>query len=249
MVQLLLIVVISCATTTGSQCILPSPLINSHWVYRKDNTDQMIHFGVTNLNGLAIAGKGTKLSSFNCISNITGHVYVFKSTYSYSDRGDDRWIYRCIKFTQLSENLFYFYYLSDFGQNVSPVERVFNPPANQIPSDGQPTCSFCNFTTPINADEYILIRRQGTNESLTTVPTLCLPCESTCNIVINGKPFPELLWIIAPVLAAILVFFIVGVVVCWRIRCKKSNKQYTPTNQEKEESVNLQLTTGPDMKE
>ncbi|CAG2242997.1 CSMD [Mytilus edulis] len=74
----------------------------------------------------------------------------FRSDTSYTDGpfSGNRWLYFCMKFTKVTDNLFYFYLLSDVDNTILPNERVFNPPENSIPDDSDPLCStFCQYTS------------------------------------------------------------------------------------------------------
>ena len=52
-----------------------------------------------------ITDEGTLLKSFK-------HVVYCRSVNSYSNRGEDGWLYLCMKITSVSDDLFYFYLLA-----------------------------------------------------------------------------------------------------------------------------------------
>lgn len=166
----------------SAQCTLPAEIQNSNWLYQSTT---VVSFGTSNMQGIAVNGRGTNLDNFNCISN-TGNVYVLKSA-SFTFRGDTKYVYMCMKLTKVSNNLFYLYFLSDqynMGSIVTPIgERIYVP--DTVPSDSDPTCTFCQYTTdPPDADVRIL-QRESTSETLPAGITACLPCEATCD---TGPP-------------------------------------------------------------
>lgn len=164
-------------TDYEAACVLPQYIQSSDWI---DQTSTQLSFGTSSMAGLNINARGSILNTYNCISNI-GNVLVFKSDKSYTDRGRTRWIYLCMKMTKISNNLFYFYLLADMDTSVIPNYRVYNPKADVIPLDSQETCKFCEFTTAPSKNDFHLLRRMGTNESLgVSSPSLCLPCASSC---------------------------------------------------------------------
>ncbi|VDI06471.1 Hypothetical predicted protein [Mytilus galloprovincialis] len=163
------------------------------WIYnyvRPDNNQPVtttLQFRNTVLpqqSSMSVNVLGTIMDAWTCISNLTlsdtDSVAVFKSDTSHSDGpfSGQRWLYLCMKFTKVTDNLFYFYLLSDVDKTVFPNERVFNPPANSVPANTDPLCStFCQHSTLPNRRT---LRKKGTTDVMPSDARLCTPCESPC---------------------------------------------------------------------
>ena len=161
-------------------CTIPDILQSANWDYDFDSTTATLYFTSSGMTGLSFTARGEVLNTYTCIAN-TDDVYVFKSSQSYSHRGDDRWIYLCMKMTRVSENLHYFYLLADLYNDVTPIDRVLSPPAGTVLSDNSPPCTdFCSYTTPIPDNDVRPLKREGTSESLPGGETLCGTCASPC---------------------------------------------------------------------
>ncbi|CAG2206984.1 CSMD [Mytilus edulis] len=163
------------------------------WIYNYDRPDNnqpvttTLQFQNTVLpqpSSMRVNVLGTIMDAWTCISNLTlsdtDSVAVFKSDTSYSvgPVSGQRWLYLCMKFTKVTDNLFYFYLLSDVDKTVFPNERVFNPPANSVPANTDPLCStFCQHST---LPKRRTLRKTGTTDVMPSEARLCTPCESPC---------------------------------------------------------------------
>ncbi|CAG2242985.1 CSMD [Mytilus edulis] len=182
-------------------CILPEELRNTEWIYKytkpDDNTpvSTTLRFQNTILptqSSIRLNALGTTMDAWTCISNLTlsdtESVAVFKSDTSYTDGpfSGNRWLYFCMKFTKVTDNLFYFYLLSDVDNTILPNERVFNPPENSIPDDSDPLCStFCQYTSE---PKIRTLQKTGTTDVVPSDAALCTPCESPCEEQVIACP-------------------------------------------------------------
>lgn len=166
----------------SAQCTLPAEIQNSNWLYQSTT---VVSFGTSNMQGLVFRTRGENLDGFNCISN-TSNVYVLKSVESYSDRGETKYLYMCVKLTKVSKDLFYFYLLADPSTDVSPNDRIYVP--DTLLTDSNPTCTFCQYNTDPPDDDKRILQREGTNETLPTGITACLPCNATCDTGTSDTP-------------------------------------------------------------
>ncbi|XP_071125161.1 CUB and sushi domain-containing protein 2-like isoform X2 [Mytilus edulis] len=189
------------STVTDAICILPEELRNTEWIYKytkpDDNTpvSTTLRFQNTVLptqSSIRLNALGTTMDAWTCISNLTlsdtESVAVFKSDTSYTDGpfSGNRWLYFCMKFTKVTDNLFYFYLLSDVDNTILPNERVFNPPENSIPDDSDPLCStFCQYTSE---PKIRTLQKTGTTDVVPSDAALCTPCESPCEEQVIACP-------------------------------------------------------------
>ncbi|XP_063413798.1 CUB and sushi domain-containing protein 3-like isoform X14 [Mytilus trossulus] len=180
------------STITDAICILPPELRNTAWIYNYTKPDDnqpvtttlTIQTRVLADSSISLDARGTTIKDWTCISNLTlsdtESVAVFKSETSYSEGPftGSRWLYLCMKFTKVTDNLFYFYLLSDVDNTLTPNERAFNPPANSQPSNSDPLCStFCQYTSE---PKIRTLQRTGTTDVVPSDAALCTPCESPC---------------------------------------------------------------------
>ncbi|CAC5380891.1 CSMD [Mytilus coruscus] len=181
------------STVTDANCILPQELRNMEWIYnytRPDNNQAVtttLEFQntiLTSPSSISFNAFGTTIDAWTCISNLTlsntESVVLFKSDVSYTDGpfSGSRRLYLCMKFTKVTDNLFYFYLLSDVDNTIVPNERVFNPPGNSIPADTEPLCStFCQYSTE---PKIRTLQKTGTTDVVPSDAALCTPCENPC---------------------------------------------------------------------
>ncbi|VDI61264.1 Hypothetical predicted protein [Mytilus galloprovincialis] len=189
------------STVTDAICILPPELRNTEWIYKytkpDDNQPITTTLRIQNTvlpqqSSVRFNALGTTMDAWTCISNLTlsdtESVAVFKSDTSYSDGpfGGNRRLYLCMKFTKVTDNLFYFYLLSDVDNTILPNERVFNPPENSIPDDSDPLCStFCQYTSE---PKIRTLQKTGTTDVVPSDAALCTPCESPCEEQVIACP-------------------------------------------------------------
>ncbi|XP_063413800.1 CUB and sushi domain-containing protein 3-like isoform X16 [Mytilus trossulus] len=185
---------------TDAICILPPELRNTAWIYNYTKPDDnqpvtttlTIRTTVLADSSINLDARGTTIDDWTCISSLTlsdtESVAVFKSdtTYSEGPFTGSRRLYLCMKFTKVTDNLFYFYLLSDVDNTLTPNERAFNPPANSQPSDSDPLCStFCQYTSE---PKIRTLQRTGTTDVVPGDAALCTPCESPCEEQIVSCP-------------------------------------------------------------
>ncbi|XP_052076568.1 mucin-5AC-like [Mytilus californianus] len=187
------VLMLSFSTFTAAVCTLPTELQNSVWNYQytdvASNTQKTttLTFGRTTLpepSNIILNAFGTTLDKWTCISNLTMSssvsVAVFKSDMSYSTfSGRRRWVYLCMKLTKVTDNLFYFYLLSDEDKSLFPTERIYHPAASSIPDNNDPVCStFCQYTTQ---PKIRTLKKSGSSATLPGDVSLCEPCGSACD--------------------------------------------------------------------
>ncbi|XP_052076575.1 uncharacterized protein LOC127714528 [Mytilus californianus] len=183
------IFVINRMEIVDAECHLPENLRNSDWEYKytqvSDNSEQSkiltistttLQNSVINLNAF-----GTTIDDWTCINSLTisstEGVMVFKSDTSFTDGGltSGNRLYLCMKFTEVTSDLYYFYLLSDIYTDVNPNERVF---VSTNTADDASICNtFCQYTeTP----KIRTLRKSGTSDSLPSSTPLC-ECGSSCS--------------------------------------------------------------------
>ncbi|XP_052078714.1 sushi, von Willebrand factor type A, EGF and pentraxin domain-containing protein 1-like isoform X2 [Mytilus californianus] len=181
------------STDSDANCILPPELKNMEWIYNYTRPDDnqpvttTLRFQntiLTSPSSINFNAFGTTIDAWTCISNLTlsntESVVLFKSDSSYTSGpfSGNRRLYLCMKFTKVTDNLFYFYLLSDVDNTIVPNDRVFNPPANSIPADTDPLCStFCQYSTE---PKIRTLQKTGTIDVVPIDAALCTPCESPC---------------------------------------------------------------------
>ncbi|XP_052076576.1 uncharacterized protein LOC127714529 [Mytilus californianus] len=85
-----------------------------------------------------------------------------------------------MKLTKVTNDLYYFYLLSDIFTGVTPNERVFASEGGNAPDDDAPMCStFCIYT---DSPKIRTLRRQGTSDEVPGDAALCEPCDNTCEV-------------------------------------------------------------------
>ncbi|XP_063413219.1 mucin-2-like isoform X2 [Mytilus trossulus] len=108
-------------------------------------------------------------------------IYLYSrgdSTVFYPSLGTLKY-YMCMKITRVSDDVLYYYLLAD-KNGVANNERIYT--ANRAPDvSSTPTCDYCQFTQTIPDADRRELRKLGTSETLTATPSLCLPCEATCD--------------------------------------------------------------------
>ncbi|VDI18531.1 Hypothetical predicted protein [Mytilus galloprovincialis] len=148
-------------TPLDASCVLPEDLKNAMWEYNytdvASNSEQSttLNIGTTTLQNSVINLNvfGTTIRDWTCINslNISNALtlVVFKSDTSFTSghSSGNRRLYLCMKFTKVTNDLYYFHLLSDIETSVFPNERVFMSEAGNAPSDEAPMCStFCQYT-------------------------------------------------------------------------------------------------------
>ncbi|XP_071123961.1 sushi, von Willebrand factor type A, EGF and pentraxin domain-containing protein 1-like [Mytilus edulis] len=176
---------------TDAACSLPTELTNRQWKYTYtdvQNTEQTstVTFGTTTIiAGISFNALGTIIDEWNCISSLqisdTVSVAAFKSSVHYSDFNEkNRWLYMCMKFTKVSNDLFYFYLLSDVDSTIYPKERIYNPLV-QPDEDGDVCSTFCSYADP--KPNIRTLEKEGTSDVLPNDASLCEPCGDSCEKV------------------------------------------------------------------
>ncbi|CAC5408972.1 unnamed protein product [Mytilus coruscus] len=190
------------STDTDASCALPQELQNKDWEYTYTEVstgNQMtktLSFGTSTIPkpGISLNAEGTYLDTWTCISDLsitdTESVVVLKSDSSYKQflNPNDQWLYLCMRFTKVTDDLFYFYLMSDIDTFVVPKERVFNP-VSQPNENGDVCSTFCSYTDP--KPMIRTLRKQGTTDLLPNDAALCEPCGDSCKQdVDNCDPNP-----------------------------------------------------------
>ncbi|CAG2205605.1 CSMD [Mytilus edulis] len=149
------------ASKTDAVCTLPPELKNMEWIYNYDRPDNnqpvttTLQFQNTVLpqpSSMRVNVLGTIMDAWTCISNLTlsdtDSVAVFKSDTSYSvgPVSGQRWLYLCMKFTKVTDNLFYFYLLSELivCPDLAPVN--LSTITNQTGTNYQDTITYACIT-------------------------------------------------------------------------------------------------------
>ncbi|XP_063414146.1 uncharacterized protein LOC134696348 [Mytilus trossulus] len=192
-----LVVAIIFAQETDAACSLPTKLTNRQWKYaytdvqNKEQTSTVTFETTTISSGISFNALGTTIDEWNCISSLqisdTVSVAAFKSTEHYSDfDGVNRWLYMCMKFTKVSNDLFYFYLLSDVDSTIYPKERIYNPLV-QPDVDGDVCSTFCSYADP--KPNIRTLQKEGTSDVLPDDVSLCEPCGDSCEKGISSNMF------------------------------------------------------------
>lgn len=171
--------------TLADACILPTEMHDSSWVYQSSTLTVQ---GNDTLNGVNLQTRGTNLQSYKCCFS-NSDVVVLKSVDSYSDRGNDRYIYLCMKFTYISSNIIKFYLLADLSTETVPSERVYLPAYDASLPSVTETCKFCSYTNPPPDNDVRTLQRSGTNELMFNTNSQFCPCEVKCNTACNLGAF------------------------------------------------------------
>ncbi|VDH92801.1 G protein-coupled receptor 133 [Mytilus galloprovincialis] len=148
-------------TSADASCVLPADLMNAAWEYNytdvASNSEQSttLNIGTTTLQNSVINLNvfGTAIRDWTCINSLpisnTQTLVVFKSDISFTSgpSSGNRRLYLCMKFTKVTNDLYYFHLLSDIDTSVFPNERVFISEAGNQPANEAPMCStFCQYT-------------------------------------------------------------------------------------------------------
>ncbi|CAC5403390.1 unnamed protein product [Mytilus coruscus] len=182
------------STKTDANCFLPEDLKNAAWEYNYTHVSESaeqsttLNIATTTLQNSVINlnAFGTTIRDWTCINSLnisnTQTLVVFKSDTSFTSgpTSGNRRLYLCMKFTKVTNDLYYFHLLSDIQTSVSPNERVFISGAGNAPADDAPMCStFCQYTDSL---EIRTLRRPGSNDVLPNDAALCEPCDSACDV-------------------------------------------------------------------
>ncbi|CAC5379529.1 unnamed protein product [Mytilus coruscus] len=192
LINVLSLILVVTSRGTDATCYLP--MQNGVWEYNytkvsdnlKHSTTLIIRTTTLQNSVINLNVYGTTIDEWTCInskllSNTEG-VVVFKSDISFTSgpNSGNRWLYLCMKLTKVTNDLYYFYLLSDIFPNVSPKERVYASKGGNAPADDAPMCStFCQYT---GSPKIRTLRRQGTNDELPDDAALCEPCDNTCEV-------------------------------------------------------------------
>ncbi|CAC5379531.1 unnamed protein product [Mytilus coruscus] len=179
---------------SDATCSLPTDLKNAAWEYNythvSDSSDQSttLNIATTTLQNSVINlnAFGTTIRDWTCINSLnisnTQTIVVFKSDTSFTSGPNigSRRLYLCMKLTKVTNDLYYFYLLSDIFHFVTPKERVYSSGEGNTPTDDASMCStFCQYT---GSPKIRTLRRQGTSDELPDDAALCEPCNSTCEV-------------------------------------------------------------------
>ncbi|XP_052076573.1 uncharacterized protein LOC127714525 [Mytilus californianus] len=192
LINVLSLILVVTSRGTDATCYLP--MQNGVWEYNYTKvSDNLKHsttliIGTTTLQNSVIHldAYGTTIDDWTCInskllSNTEG-VAVFKSDTSFTSGpfSGNRRLYLCMKLTKVTNDLYYFYILSDIFPNVTPKERVYASKEGNAPDDDAPMCStFCQYT---GSPKIRTLIRQGTSDEIPGDAALCEPCDSTCEV-------------------------------------------------------------------
>ncbi|XP_052076848.1 uncharacterized protein LOC127714855 isoform X2 [Mytilus californianus] len=168
------------ATTNGAEnaCTFPSYLIGQ-WTDVTKGGNITFQTTPSKLTDWKVKVTGVNYDGQTCIHN-NGNVYVFEGDDTFFDPfvNGIRKYYMCMKITKISNDVLYYYLLADKNSEADR-ERIYTPhPAPDISTT--PTCDYCQFTETIPDSDFRELRKLGTSETLTSTPSLCLPCEATC---------------------------------------------------------------------
>ncbi|CAC5389706.1 unnamed protein product [Mytilus coruscus] len=154
---------------TESACTFPSYLIGQWTDVTKGATItlQTLPSKLTGWNALIT---GESYEGQTCILN-TGNVFVFEGDDTYFDpfTGNKKY-YMCMKITKVSDDVLYYYLLAD-KNGVANNERIYTP----------------NTAPDVQHYSNMRLLKLGTSETLTSTPSLCLPCEATCEETTTSK--------------------------------------------------------------
>ncbi|XP_071125192.1 uncharacterized protein [Mytilus edulis] len=164
--------------TAESACTFPSYLLGQ-WDDVTQSATITFQSTPAKMTGWTALITGEKFEGQTCIHN-TGNVFVFEGDRTVFDPFlGTLTYYMCMKITKVSDDVLYYYLLAD-RNNVADNERIYT--ANQAPDiSSTPTCDYCQFTQTIPDTDRRELRKLGTSEKLTSDPSLCLPCEATCD--------------------------------------------------------------------
>lgn len=179
---------------SDATCSLPTDLKNAAWEYNytkvSDSTEQSttLSIATTTLQNSAINlnAFGTTINDWTCINSLnisnTQTIVVFKSDTSFTSgpSSGNRRLYLCMKLTKVTKDLYFFYFLSDISNVVTPNERVFASEGGNAPADDAPMCStFCKYA---GSPKIRTLRRKGTSDEVPGDAALCEPCDNTCEV-------------------------------------------------------------------
>ncbi|XP_076071600.1 uncharacterized protein LOC143042985 [Mytilus galloprovincialis] len=164
--------------TAESACTFPSYLLGQ-WTDVTQSATITFQSTPAKMTGWTALITGEKFEGQTCIHN-TGNVFVFEGDRTVFDPFlGTLTYYMCMKITKVTDDVLYYYLLAD-RNGVADNERIYT--ANQAPDiSSTPTCDYCQFTQTIPDTDRRELRKLGTSEKLTSDPSLCLPCEATCD--------------------------------------------------------------------
>ncbi|VDI10141.1 Hypothetical predicted protein [Mytilus galloprovincialis] len=191
------------STDTDAACKVPPELQDKDWVYEYTDVStgetmtKTLSFGSTTIQqGISLEVQGSNINAWTCLSDLTisdtESVAVFKSDITFDTfLNNNRRLYLCMRFTKVTDDLFYFYLMSDKNSLVTPKERVFSPVSE--PETNADVCStYCSYGDP--KPMIRTLRKPDTADKLPTDADLCENCGDSCIVsvpcTVSGKePF------------------------------------------------------------
>ncbi|XP_063416133.1 uncharacterized protein LOC134697776 [Mytilus trossulus] len=177
------------STDTDAACEVPPELQDKDWEYKYtdvstgESMTKTLSFGSTTIEqGISLHVEGSELNSWTCLSDLTisdtESIAVFKSnTFDmFPDFG--RRLYLCMRFTKVTDNLFYFHLMSDKNSLVTPKERVFSPPLPEPDANADVCSTFCSYGDP--KPMIRTLRKLDTADTLPVDADLCENCGDSC---------------------------------------------------------------------
>ncbi|VDI10144.1 Hypothetical predicted protein [Mytilus galloprovincialis] len=177
------------STDTDAACKVPPELQDKDWVYEYTDVStgetmtKTLSFGSTTIQqGISLEVQGSNINAWTCLSDLTisdtESVAVFKSDITFDTfLNNNRRLYLCMRFTKVTDDLFYFYLMSDKNSLVTPKERVFSPVSE--PETNADVCStYCSYGDP--KPMIRTLRKPDTADKLPTDADLCENCGDSC---------------------------------------------------------------------
>ncbi|CAG2230338.1 Neurogenic locus notch homolog protein 1 [Mytilus edulis] len=177
------------STDTDAACKVPPELQGKDWVYEYTDVStgetmtKTLSFGSTTIQqGISLEVQGSNVNAWTCLSDLTisdtESVAVFKSDITFDVFPVmGRRLYLCMRFTKVTDDLFYFHLMSDKNSLVTPKERVFSPLSE--PDANADVCStYCSYGDP--KPMIRTLRKPDTTDKLPTDADLCENCGDSC---------------------------------------------------------------------
>ncbi|XP_071126485.1 uncharacterized protein [Mytilus edulis] len=177
------------STDTDAACKVPPELQGKDWVYEYtdvltgETMTKTLSFGSTTIQqGISLEVQGSNVNAWTCLSDLTisdtESVAVFKSDITFDVFPVmGRRLYLCMRFTKVTDDLFYFHLMSDKNGLVTPKERVFSPVSE--PDANADVCStYCSYGDP--KPMIRTLRKPDTADKLPTDADLCENCGDSC---------------------------------------------------------------------